>query len=499
MFCGGIGLVLLVAAAVSGNEILLMLGLSFSGMAGMLAALPILEDFAGNYHPLRLLAGSTVGAYGIGGALAWLAAQDTEVGGFTTVMAYYRIDVSALAMAQIVAMAFGVLLLWIVRLSELNTTELKLAAGLAAALRSPSSGRVIVLISVGMALLQVAFLLSGIVGYRSITTTERVDAGALLMVTMSPISPFLTGAFLARGQAGISRLASQLLGIGLSSINVVWFFAQGRVAFLFACVLGLMGYAATKEVNLRKVIFRSVFLFVPLILFVFVASQRIRYFQWVEESQRANVFQALKLSVTEGAKLGDAERTESQINYRMNLAMRPLTLNYPAEIIRLRLDGDAGWVGFEEVINSVLIALPRQIYPDKSGLMLHEHLYAERIGTSGLDNAESIFVAALAGFSYLGLPIFALLMWGLVKGVSGLVLLSRSWLLSVISTVTLIGLAMSGGEGALTNWLVNLRSVALIAPFVMAFEMIFLRQPSPVQAQQPPGGRKMPVVLSKKA
>jgi hypothetical protein len=340
-------------------------------------------------------------------------------------------------------------------------------------------------------------LFLGIVGYRSITSSEVVNPAALLMVSISPISPFLTGVLVARGQVERSEPSRLLLYISLSLVNSLWFFAQGRVAFLFACAIGIFGFAVVGRIDLRRGFVRNVILFAPLIVFVFVASQRIRYFQWVDESQKVNVFQALQLSVAEGAKLAESERSDSSSNNRMNLAMRPLTLNYPAEMINLRRNGGAGWVGFEEIRNSVLMALPRQIYPDKSGLSLAEGLFSERLGTSGIDNAETIFVSAIAGFSYFGLPIFTILMWGMVKGITGAMLLARSWLLWSIGAVTVISLAMSGGEGPFISWIVNMRSVAVIAPLVIIIEAWLRPHDTGVYATRSMGAKRSPVASRK--
>jgi hypothetical protein len=466
--CAGVGTLLLIAAGLSENEILLVLGLFLSGTAGLMLVLPVLEDFAAHFNPLRILAGSTLGAYGLGGTIAWVFAQDDVVGGFPVVLLHYQISVSDLALAQIAAVMFGLLLLAIVRAPAGNETEQRFALSLAAALRDSSSDWLLVRAAIGISVLQASFLILGVVGYRSITTSDVVNPAALILVTISPISPFFTGVLIGRVQAGYSRSGILLLSIALGMVNAFWFFAQGRVAFLFACALGLVGYAATRPANLRSSLVKSALIFGPLIGLVFVASQQIRFFQWVEESQKINVFSALQLSVTEGSKLGEAERLESRSNNRINLAMRPLTLNYPAEMIHLRRNGGAGWVGFEEVWNSVLVALPRQIYPDKSGIALAERLFSVRLGTAGTDNAETILVSAIAGFSYLGLPIFAVLMWMIVKAISGLLLLSRSWLLMALGAVTLLLLGMAGGEGPFVSWVVNMRSVALAAPFVIA-------------------------------
>ncbi len=464
----GVGTFLLIAAGLAENEILLVLGLFFTGAAGLMVALPILEDFAMHFHPLRLLAGSTIGAYGFGGVLSWLAAQDPSVGGFSFILSHYQIGIQDLVIAQIAAVVFAALLTLMVRSSSASAIERRLSLYLSAEVGNPSVVRIIVAVLIGTAILQLLSLVLGVVGYRSITASDRVGAVSLLMVTLTPISPFLTGALVAHKPSWGSRFVGAWVVIAASLINAVWYFAQGRGAFVFACIIGAIGYASVRRITLGVSLFKNFVLFVPLIALVFVASQRIRYFEWVEETQKVNVLEALHLAATEASKLGEAELSESNRNNRINLAVRPITLNYPAEVISLRRNGRSDWVGFEEVWNSLLMALPRQLYPNKGSLALAEGLFSERLGTSGFDNAESIFFSAIAGFSYLGIPIFAVLMWGMVKGISSLFLLSRSWLLVSLGTASVIVLAMSGGEGAFIAWVVNMRSVAIAAPFVIA-------------------------------
>lgn len=449
-----------------------------TGAAAVLISLPILLGFVDYFRVLRLFAASTMFGYGGGTAISWVFSFSEEVGGFSMVLASFNVSCGDVALTILAANIFGSLLLLLSCKQTMNRPERIFAQQVAVASAAPSARRHLYPLAFLLFLLQVYALVSGRVGYKGYASSAQIEPITMLLVTVAPLSAFITGVLLARIRAGIDSGWTVLLMPTLALLNLIWFFSLGRTVLLSISICCLLGFSAVKALSLRRVFLSVLIVGLPLMTIAYVLTQNIRQFSWADETARENVFKVLQHSLTQTSQLTREERQDTTANQRGHLAYRPFVANFPAQLIARWRDNGVSVVAFEEVINGIRMTVPRLILVDKSDLLTGEELYHQRLGMPPDDNAESMLMSSLAAFSILGPPIFALLAWLYIRVMVVAFSFSRSAGAILLGAVTLAWLGLSGGELAMVSYFATARNALIVAALLWAFEKFYLAKNS---------------------
>lgn len=158
-----------------------------------------------------------------------------------------------------------------------------------------------------------------------------------------------------------------------------------------------------------------------------------------------------------------------------NLAFRPLILWPLAASIKMSLLGiNNGYIGFQDIVNSFLNALPRPLYPFKANLILQEGLLYTYFPFSDVDTADSPHLYAFTSFGLFGLIVYPLFL--LVIYLLFLAILQSSFpraypLPVIILTIsTLLSFAVPSYAESSTSGII--RKLLLPAIFLLAWKSV---------------------------
>lgn len=255
---------------------------------------------------------------------------------------------------------------------------------------------------------------SGLFAVRGLDEKYYSDAGNLpwwfaAVELLIGVLPLLIPLFLRRVVNSISIVDVTLL-IYSFVIGLYFYVLRGRFGFLSYFLL--LGGSALSLSNIRirftrALLVKSVIAFLilyalsPLVQATFAYINILRYQAGVTTTPFEILSDYLDFVASPVDVSSAIDRSTN------NLAARPLVLWPLASSIQMWLDGtNISLIGFEDLVNSFLNALPRFFVPFKGSLFLQEDLLYSSFPFSSVDTADSPYLYAFASFGLAGLAVY---------------------------------------------------------------------------------------------
>lgn len=329
----------------------------------------------------------------------------------------------------------------------------------------------------GVALMAVAQVATGAIGYHQDMTDGGVSVSPLAALTVSAICPAAAlASFVVRDQVGWRR---GVVGLALTVLMLIQFY-QGRRVFIYSTVLCLMCFFAANPPK-RLVSWRNLVTFGFAALAIVVASKAffaVRMAMWELGSSRDTIALLQK-----GASiLFDSERSGLNDEVTENQNSRTFIIGYAAELIQALEDREPlyGQVLFFDAAMNV----PSALWPGKYkvvSLGAEEAVANPHFGLQLIDEANSIVTTGLSDFGILGLfayPVGLLALYGMFLKHS-----RKLGGLPYMMVATALVNTLLNVEAATSDYFSVLRSLGLIAVAVMGVVVVWRLVIAPFQAE----------------
>lgn len=314
----------------------------------------------------------------------------------------------------------------------------------------------------------VNFLLiaSGVVGQRNISV-EGYDAGELpfwyvLFKSLLPVVALLNALLLIKIRKNNLSVWFWVVLIVSSILFIYINFTQGRRPFIFGLVSFGYWYCffLSLKPKLKSLIIIAVIVY-PMVSQLLVFSNFLRgenaNADWQNESA-VDFLPAAWESFTSSSQVLEEEEESTT----SNLASRPLVATPLALSMQLPL-GFQGFTMGENMINSLVWAIPGPIFPNKADYPTQETLLYQHFKIAGgmdLDTADSLYLVAYTEFSWAGIVIYAFFLYLFWYSTAWLIYnFGLSGIYSAISVAMFFELLVGNiGESTPTAFFIVLRS-----------------------------------------
>lgn len=308
-------------------------------------------------------------------------------------------------------------------------------------------------------------IVTGVIGQRTIVT-EGYDEGTLppwfvLYQSLLPGQIIFNALFLCLiNKKGINKNKWYFFIFLLSFVTILFlFFNKGRSALVFSLIGHCYWYFFfTKK---KPPIFKTILVLLivyPLLSQALLFSNFIRSEDSGLDNYRGSAFEKMPIAFNlflNSGKLRDAEKKRSADN----LSTRPLVAHPLALCIAMPSERKSFTYG-EEIINSLVWAIPGPLFPNKMEYPKQEALLYKHFPLNLKDTADSLYLCAYEEFGWFGLfiyPALLTLLWTIVLS------LPRSFELSGLIIAILVSFFLEFfifgvGEGAVISWLIGLRT-----------------------------------------
>lgn len=428
---------------------------------------------------LQLGAVSLVAILNVGFVLAWIIQHFFLGSSISGYLITYGISVGDYAGAVSYSMAFCLVLAWLGSLRAFRRQEMRLAYSLQSLIAFPL--RWLVLILFLISLLEIALIVSGIIGYRT-THVEGLAEGriawylpfmTLAFATQIPLNSLLLWKALSGRQ--IVRMALTVV-IGSMMLCAFIYFCQGRGAFVLCVALHFLFwcfFAGRRPPAGRFVLLLGVAAFaLPTLLQLnnFLRSGSLGVENYREGSALDLVDKGLEVFQSEQSRVLEAERSTKNMGSRPLVAI-PLAVaqSLPAWRKKFMLGKD--------LLHSAVWSIPRVFFPEKvnfpvrEGLMrlyFHAFIFAH-------DTADSLYLASYMEYGWFGVlthPILLAVLWRLVLLIIGKAKFPMTRLILFVSWLPMFLLSI--GEGATIAWLITLRTTIMVFLLLAIAEQVFV-------------------------
>lgn len=416
-------------------------------------------------------------------SLSWLMAQFFNFSALGKTLSEALVqDVGTTLPAYAVAVAyvlvFAAVLGSLGELAPIRALEANAVARLMAA-RGIRHRRLLFLLALICAL-EAWLIFTGVISYRTFAI-EGYDEGQVAWYLPMLQIMFATQVglnALAIGQmAQATRRSTTSVAVVAASVLLILFinFTQGRSVFIFCALLHLYWTIlfTGRVPRLRKMI-PVVLVVLPLLYTGTLLNNFMRSGNAggldVKTVGFGTFFSSAIQTWQSDQSLRDLEKARSAAN----LASRPLVAHPLAKSMDLP-PYKKSFLWGENLINSVVWAIPRAIMPDKNRYPIQEDLLYAHFPVGTEDTADSPYLYAYVDFGYAGLLIYPALLTGFWVTVLLLMRLPYISSLGVLVIVcTWIWLfTLSIGEMAMTGWFVTLRNTLIALPFVVLLANLF--------------------------
>lgn len=221
--------------------------------------------------------------------------------------------------------------------------------------------------------------------------------------------PLLIALFLRRGLHRLNVL-DRILVLYSVATGFYFCFIQGRFAVIMYFLMIPASLLFFSKSNIRftsKLFFKLIFLLfaiyslIPLIVSTFAYLHFLRY----QSGVSTNPFEVFAHYLAFLSRSSDIVELASSQSF--NLIHRPLVLWPLASSIQMWFDGSyLGFIGFNDLLNSFLNAIPRLLINSKEHLLLQEDLLYQSFPFSTVDIPDSPYLFSFASFGLAGLAIY---------------------------------------------------------------------------------------------
>jgi hypothetical protein len=381
------------------------------------------------------------------------------------------------ALAIFYASVFSIFMTIISTAPAIADTETKIFSKIISLRSTPISK--ISLWSLIISIIDIALIMKGIVGQRSINTSLSGTGEIAFYV------PFVDMIFSAQVALNALMLAiiinnrklksSYSLVLAISfALSLFIFFSKGRLGFIFCLVMHLAWFA-TFFGRLPKV--KSMFILaavaVPLISNAMVMGNMARNFR--VDARTGQTASGLSAAINTATALQDTRvRDEQNKRTLVNLSYRPLVAA-PLATAMSHSQYNRDFLGGKYLVNSAVWSIPRVIFPGKVNFENAEVLLASHgIIQSATDTSDSVYLSAYVDFAWFGVIFYPLII-ALLWITPALMCLARGPAFSII-TISVISYMFATGvaESAVTGWISTTRNIFIL---FVAFPLVELLLP----------------------
>lgn len=356
-------------------------------------------------------------------------------------------------------------------------------------LKRERTARILVIV---ISLLMLFLIVSGRWTFGSLSSHIQAEGKQLLLGTsFLAILVFpLSGALLASSvQRNRTISAETAIMAGCVIVALVWALVSGRRNFAVAVVLAAAGFLSVLWRNkpASTIIVQGAIAAVVGLALVSAGWQTFFMMRYASYSLQKGTEVP---SLTEMYALSKSvDRREANVRYAENLSSRGSIIS-SVSVVASTADG---MLLGESAVNSFIVVVPAVLFPGKADWergvgAAPELLWSIRLNVPLNDWANTLFLDSYADFSVFGLPLYLLLVTGLV---AALRLVSRADPFADYMIVAGILYALLNVEGGLSSALVTMRNLLMV---LLLWRLYIELVPHLDRSGRSAAGRRLPVV-----
>jgi len=127
----------------------------------------------------------------------------------------------------------------------------------------------------------------------------------------------------------------------------------------------------------------------------------------------------------------------------------------------------------QDISSNFLLALPSDIFVDKSKVLVNEDLYNHVYNLAVPDIANSYLTSAFLDFSWLGLVIYPLAIYLIFNALIKLVLNNNSILINLFLLASLLRISFRSAEASTTSFFADIRQFLFVYLLVYFYQRLF--------------------------